>query len=191
MSLFQKLYQQLADAVARSGSRLGVLQFQDGTIFSSRGGSGLFTSPRDMARIGWFWLNKFKWRGTQRLPVAYFDQFAHAQVPTTMARSVGTTPDDYLHIGGSPTVLSPAQVNQGDFPGQGTYGLNAWFNKPKRVWPNAPTDTIMFIGHRCKESMIIIPSLKIVAAWRGKEAAVGQTFAQCNSFAKLLVEAHQ
>ena len=96
--------------------------------------------------------------------------------PSDLARTAGGAIDDYLGVGSS-----GGGTNQ-NFPGQGRYGMNWWFNKPSTTWPNAPTDTFMTIGHGCKENMVIIPSLQIVAAWKGREAALGQAFAACNSY---------
>jgi hypothetical protein len=112
-------------------------------------------------------------------------QFVHEGTsPSDLARTAGGAIDDYLGVGSS-----GGGTNQ-NFPGQGRYGMNWWFNEPSTTWPNAPTDTFMTIGHGCKENMVIIPSLQIVAAWKGREAALGQAFAACNSYIKLLVEAH-
>jgi CubicO group peptidase (beta-lactamase class C family) len=185
-TLFPKVFKQKPDVVARGTNRLGPLQFQDGAIFgTTRGGYGLYTSPRDFARIGWFWLNKGNWRGTQLLPVSYFNTFMKTQVPANMPRTAGGPIDDYLFVGSS-----GGGTNQ-DFPGQGRYGFNWWFNPHHVTWPEAPVDTIMTLGHRCKENMAIIPRLRLVVAWKGTEAPVGQAFAACNRYLKILVEATQ
>jgi hypothetical protein len=60
-TLFPKVFEQTMAAVV--SARLGPLQFQDGAVIGSGGGGcQLFTSVRDAARIGWFWLNKGRWR---------------------------------------------------------------------------------------------------------------------------------
>ncbi|MBW2454667.1 MAG: beta-lactamase family protein, partial [Deltaproteobacteria bacterium] len=47
-----------ADQIIGQGSRLGPLDFQDGDVFALQNGAPrVHTSPRDFARIGWFWLN--------------------------------------------------------------------------------------------------------------------------------------
>ena len=98
-SLFDRVFKQKPDVVVRAASRLGVLQFQDGTLYgTARGGYGLVTSPRDFARIGWFWLNKGNWRGTQRLPASYFDSYMKPLVPDNLPRTAGGI-NDYLDIG--------------------------------------------------------------------------------------------
>src|SRR5690606_34989781 len=79
-------------------ARLGPLQFQDGSMFTTRGGYGVSTTARDFARIAWFWMNRGNWRNQQILSGTYFDDYMRTQVPSTMPRSAG--PDvDYLNVG--------------------------------------------------------------------------------------------
>jgi CubicO group peptidase (beta-lactamase class C family) len=54
--------------------RLAALQFQDGDLFGSRDGAGVNTSPRDFARLGWFWMNHGSWNGRQLLPREYSEK---------------------------------------------------------------------------------------------------------------------
>jgi hypothetical protein len=49
-------------------TRLAPLQFEDGTLLTTRGGYGISTTTRDFARIGWFWMNRGNWRNQQVLP---------------------------------------------------------------------------------------------------------------------------
>lgn len=42
---------------------LAPLNLEDGTVFGSREGLRAVLSPRDMARLGWFWLNQGSWDG--------------------------------------------------------------------------------------------------------------------------------
>ena len=102
-----------------------------------------------------------------------------------MPRTAGGSVDDYLGVG-----TYGGGTNQ-EFPGQGTYGFNCWFNPSKITWPDAPADTVQAVGHRNQESMVIIPSLSMVVAWKGKNSVVGQMFANADRYFKLLVEAHQ
>jgi CubicO group peptidase (beta-lactamase class C family) len=181
-SLFDRMFAQKPDTVVRAASRLGPLQFQDGQLYgTARGGFGLVTSPRDFARIGWWWLNKGNWRGKQLLPRSYFD-FMKNQVPTDLPRTAGGT-DDYLGVGSF-----GGGTNQ-EFPGQGRYGFNWWFNRPRVTWPDAPADTIQCRGHNNAESMFIIPSLRIVAAYKGKNSSFSGAFADANRYLRILTEA--
>jgi CubicO group peptidase (beta-lactamase class C family) len=182
-SLFDRVFKQKPDVVVRAASRLGVLQFQDGALYgTARRGYGLVTSPRDFARIGWFWLNKGNWRGTQRLPASYFDSYMKPRVPATLPRTSGGI-NDYLSIG-----TTGGGTNQ-DFPGQGTYGYNWWFNSNRVIWPDAPADTIQARGHNNSESMFIIPSRKLVVAFKGRNSTSANAFADANRYLKILMQA--
>ena len=79
-------------------TRLAPLQFQDGSLLTTRGGYGISTTTRDFARIGWFWMNRGNWRNQQVLSSTFFDEYMRTQVPGTTPRSAG--PDvDYLNVG--------------------------------------------------------------------------------------------
>jgi hypothetical protein len=183
-TLFPKVFEQTLVDVA--SARLGPLQFQDGAIIGSgRGGCQLFTSVRDAARIGWFWLNKGRWQGVQRLPASYFDNYRKNQVSATLPRTAGGPIDDYLGVG-----TSGGDTNQ-DFPGQGRYGYNWWFNQPKVSWPSAPADTFAAIGHRNAESIFVIPSRQLVFTCKCKNSATATAqFSDADKYLRLLVEAH-
>ncbi|MCA9039421.1 MAG: serine hydrolase [Planctomycetaceae bacterium] len=147
-------------------SRLAPLEFEDGGIFGSRGGNGVDASPRDFARIGWFWLNHGNWSGEQLLPRDIFDQCCQADVPADLPRtqSEGT---DYLRIG----TLGGGPDQSGDGPG--VYGYNWWFNSEvgpnkERFMPHLPPDAFQANGHWGKECMLMIPSENIVIAARGR-----------------------
>ena len=93
-------------------NRLGPLQFQAGALFgAARGGCSLFTSVREMARIGWFWLNRGNWRGAQLLPRSFFDDFMKKPGRSGSAAQRRHRGDDYLNVGshgGGPTKISRA-----------------------------------------------------------------------------------
>jgi CubicO group peptidase (beta-lactamase class C family) len=184
-TLFDRVFRQKPDAVVRSANRLGPLNFQDGALYGSdRGGYALVTSPRDMARIGWFWLNKGLWRGTQRLPKSFFDNYMRTQVSSSLPRTAGGL-NDYLNVGTHGGGTDQA------FPGQGRYGYNWWFNPNRQTWPSAPADTIQARGHNNAESMFIIPSLNLVAAWRGRNSTSSAAFSDADRYLSHIVEAHQ
>lgn len=184
-TLFDRVFRQAPNAAVRASSRLGPLNFQDGALYgSARGGYALVTSPRDFARIGWFWLNKGNWRGTQRLPRSFFDDYMRPRVPSSLPRTTGGT-NDYLNVG-----TFGGGTNQA-FPGQGRYGYNWWFNPGRSTWPGAPADTIQARGHNNAESMFIIPSLDLVAAWRGINSSSANAFRDADRYLRILVEAHQ
>ena len=145
------------------------LQFQDGVVFGGsdpKRGLRARASTRDFARIGWLWVNKGKWGGTQMIPQTYFDTYCKAGIPSTTPR--GATPntgstDDYLGTGSY-----GGGVNQ-SANGPGIYGFNWWFNTnyegtSQLTWPSAPADTYLADGRWGKDTMAMIPSLGMVIA---------------------------
>lgn len=188
-TLFDGVFNQTPNDVATAPGRLGALQFQDGSIFGSRGGYGLNTTPRDFARIGWFWLNRGTWNGKQLLPKEYFDEYMKPGVPRDLPKTKGGN-RDYLkaHFTGGGTDQTPY--------GPGIYGFNWWFNakvgtSDKLTWPDAPADTFQANGHWRREVMTIIPSLKLVVAARGNwgDFQPGRVDGESNQILRLLRDA--
>ncbi len=144
---------------------LAPLQFQDGPIIGAgRLGHEVVASPRDFARVGWFWMNQGSWNGTQLLSKAYFDAFVRATVPVN--KPVSAAPgSDYLGVGSVGGGSSQYVV------GPGFYGFNFWFNSMAgssgRLLPDAPADAYMAAGEGNRYVMLMIPSLQLVAAARG------------------------
>lgn len=154
------------DEDATAPSRLGALQFEDGSIFGSRGGYGLLASPRDFARIGWFWLNRGYWNGQRLLPWQNFDDYNKPLVPGDTPRSQ-IDGDDYLGVGtiGGGSDQIPY--------GPGIYGFNWLFNAnvgetDEITWPDAPPDTYQANGHGYQQIVTVIPSLGLVVAADGQ-----------------------
>jgi CubicO group peptidase (beta-lactamase class C family) len=169
--------------------RLSALDFQDGGLFGSRGGLGISTTPRDFARIGWFWLNKGNWDGVQLLPEHYFDNYRKPHVAGDLPRTtiIGS---DYLGIG-----TDGGGSDQTAY-GPGIYGYNWWFNSNVGVsnqttWPDAPLDTFQANGHWNQEVMTVIPSLNMVVAAKGSWGSFipGDNNSGMNQKLKLLVDA--
>jgi CubicO group peptidase (beta-lactamase class C family) len=181
-----KIFQQsLNDAFLQ---RLGALQFEDGSIFGSRGGYGVSTSVRDFARIGWFWLNKGNWDGTQLLPKDYFDKYMKPGVPGNLPVSTQEG-SDYLDVGSFGGSSSETEY------GPGIYGFSWWFNAKvgtsnNLTWPDAPEDTFQANGHWSKEIITIIPSLNMTVAVRGDwgDFKPGDQTAGMNNNLKLLAD---
>jgi Big-like domain-containing protein/beta-lactamase family protein len=146
-------------------TRLAPLQFQDGSLLTTRGGYGLSTTTRDFARIGWFWMNHGNWRNQQLLSSKFFEDYRRAQVPGTTPRSAG--PDvDYLNVGSV-----GGGTDQSEY-GPGIFGASWWFNDTVgtsglRAWPDAPLDMFQANGHWSDEIVIMIPSLNLLVAARG------------------------
>ena len=178
-----------ADAVARHPTRLGPLQFEDGSIFTDteRKRFVLQTTLRDFARIGWFWLNKGNWQGKQILPQHYFDTYMQPGVPGDLPRTAAAA-TDYLGVGSAGGGSDHVSF------GPGVYGFNWWFNanvgrSTTRLWPDAPADTFQANGHFNGEVLTVIPSLGIVAAWKGEPSNPETAFQQMNTTLKALAEA--
>ncbi len=188
-TLFDRAYGTTADAAARNANRLGFLQLQDGTLFSSRGGYGVYTTPRDFARIGWLWLNKGNWNGTQLLPTQYFDDYMKAHVPITLPRTT-TSGTDYLGVG---TYGGGSDQNA---TGPGIYGFNWWFqgydvtSPTVLTWPDGPSGMFVASGHGGNECVVVIPSLYLIMAYRSTCANIpGDVNCCLNQAIKLLVQA--
>lgn len=141
-------------------TRLSALQFQDGSVFGSRGGLGVRASIRDFARIGWLWANEGQWDGAQIVPRQLLTDSLSPQVSASLPRS-SASDSDYLGVGsfggGSDQIAN----------GPGVYGFNWWFNgvaEDGRHWPDAPVDTYQANGHWGAEVVIVMPSQSIVVA---------------------------
>lgn len=191
-TLFEKIFQADAEKVANAPERLGALGLQDGLKFNQK--SRLYASPRDFARICWFWLNQGDWDGKQLLPRELFAMAQQPGVPVDLPLSdKAIDTDDYLGIesyGGGSNHFTKA--------GPGIYGFNWWFNrrvgeKTSHTWPDAPPDTFMSLGAR-GNCAVMIPSLGLVcvaadANWG--EIDPGNPYSTMNQRLKLLVEATQ
>jgi CubicO group peptidase (beta-lactamase class C family) len=184
----EKVFGASLDAALRE--RLAPLQFEDGSIFSSRDGRGVATTPRDFARIGWFWLNRGNWKGQALLPRELFDACVKPGVPADLPRTQ-TPGEEYLGVGsyGGGTDQTPY--------GPGVYGFNWWFNEPvrpggERGWPAAPADTFQANGMWNRDVVTVIPSLRMMIAFCGGSLGKfepGAVASEANENMKLLVEA--
>jgi CubicO group peptidase (beta-lactamase class C family) len=163
--VFKTSYTDTSDVEELFTDRLGALQFQDGHLFTHKRGPRINMTPRDFARLGWFWLNRGNWAGTQLLPESFFDQFVKVAVSGTMKRS--SSPGvDYLSVG------TAGGGSDQSADGPGVYGYGWWFNSEKgessdRLMPALPSDAYKADGHFGKEVLLIIPSQQIVVAARG------------------------
>ena len=183
-TLFDNVYGTTPNTAATNANRLGYLQFEDGSIFSSRYGYGIETSVRDFARIGWLWCNYGYWDGAQLLPRWYFDDYMQAHVSSGTPRTT-TSGSDYLGIG----TYGGGSDQTADGPG--VYGFNWWCNPNQSNWPDAPADTIQANGHWGAEVVTVIPSLSLVVAYKGgatRGHSTGSSSSDMNQDLKLLAE---
>ncbi len=183
----EKVFQQpLEQALTQ---RLDVLRFEDGTLFGSRHGTGVTASPRDFARLGWLWLNRGRWNGKQLLSSPLMEQFLRSGVPADLPRT-SMPGSDYLGIG-----TYGGGTNQTPY-GPGGYGFNLWFNSRLAsgaiVWPGLPEDACQANGMWNRDSVTMIPSLRMVVAVRGAKQtpfAPGDASNHFNRMLALLAQA--
>jgi CubicO group peptidase (beta-lactamase class C family) len=115
-----------------------------------------------MARFGLLYLNGGSWNGQQLLPQSVVHDALNSPLPPSLPRSKGVDanmlPDIRSYGGGK---------NQEDH--LGCYSSLWWLNRPdpsgKLLWPSLPPDAFAAIGNGGVRTMIVIPSLSIVASW--------------------------
>ncbi len=160
----ERAFQSSLDDAARR--HLAPLQFQDGTIFESRHGRGVVLSVRDMARLGWFWLNEGRWDGQKLIANRLFTRNVRSLVSANLPQSE-TPGQDYLGIG------SYGGGSKQTSLGPGIYGFSFWFNTKlpngDSLWPSAPKDTYQANGYWNRHTVTVIPSLKIVVVVSGAD----------------------
>ncbi len=157
--LFQR---RIAEAIGMTRWDWGVCGTVDGMLHYNaagtptlKGGGGVLTTPRELARLGLLYLNRGNWNGKQLLPAAFVDEATTSQVPATMP-------------GRSRALLS------------GAYGLYWWTDgvmaSGKRRWPAAPPRT--YGAHGASTNFcIVLPEWNMVIARMGK-APIPGTYAQ-------------
>ncbi len=169
--------------------RLAELDFEDGELFGSRNGAGVTASPRDFARVGWLWLNRGEWKGKQVISAPLIGEFLRPGVPANLPRtSIPGT--DYLGIGSY-----GGATNQTAY-GPGGYGFNLWFNSRQATgdltWPHLPKDAYQANGMWNRDTVTVIPSLRMVVAVRGARQtsfAPGDSSNHFNQMMRLLAQA--
>lgn len=183
----ERVYAEPLDKAFRT--RFAALQFEDGEIFGSRSGLGVTASPRDFARLGWLWLNHGRWGERDVVPASLFDACIRPGVPADLPRTQGKGAD-YLNIGsyGGGTDQTPH--------GPGVYGFNFWFNQSLAdeqplAWPALPADAYQANGMWNRDTVTVIPSLRMIVALRGAKLGPfepGKADGAANQNLKLLVE---
>jgi CubicO group peptidase (beta-lactamase class C family) len=108
-------------------------------------GSGISANVGAMARIGYLYLRRGRWRDKQIIPASFVDE----------ARTVPEV------VGGLPVVKSESYFNASDH-----YGL-LWWNNADGTMAKVPRDTYWSWG-LYDSLIVVIPSLDIVAARAGK-----------------------
>ncbi len=135
------------------------LAFEDSFIFASRNGLGVTLSPRDMARLGWLWLNEGRWKDAKLVSNKLFHREIRIQVPAELPLSQQPG-QDYLNLGtyGGSAFQSTK--------GPGAYGMGFWFNgtlpNGRRMWPSLPADAFQANGAWNRDTVTVFPSLNMV-----------------------------
>lgn len=112
------------------------------------GGSSVFATPRDMAKIGYLYLNNGIWNGKEILPAKWIQKTLQV----------------------SPGYLSPGTVIN-NITDDGVFGGSIWLNRAVkkgfgRPYPISPEDMYLSIGHY-GQLIIILPTQKMVIARTG------------------------
>ncbi|MFA6238571.1 MAG: serine hydrolase [Bacteriovorax sp.] len=120
---------------------------QSGTFI---GGSSFFVTPRDLAKLGYLYLNNGHWNGEILLP------------PEWIKKMLTPSPG-YLSSG---TIIT-------DVVKDGVYGGSIWLNKETkkgkgRQFPNVPEDMYLALGFN-GQLLIVIPSLKMIIVRTGHD----------------------
>jgi len=143
------------EEVAQAPGRLGALGLEDGLSFRPKN-RRISGSVRDLARLGWFWLNRGNWAGEQLLPGSYFDEYVKPQAPKDLPQTARAETDDYLGIG-----TYGGGSDHFTTYGPGIYGFNWWFNATgrthpdERAWPDAPADVYLTLGFGGNSSAVL------------------------------------
>jgi CubicO group peptidase (beta-lactamase class C family) len=95
--------------------------------------TGYRMTPRDMARMGWLWLNRGHWNGTQIIPATWIDE------ATTVSKEILENEPVERHV----------------------YGLGFWCNDQAQVWPDLPKDSFAASGAG-NQHIWVCPSLDLV-----------------------------
>lgn len=111
------------------------------------GGSHVFATPRDFARLGYLMLNDGCWAGERLLPEGWV--------------TASTTPSDVF-------------VASADKAEDTASGYSWWLNRPvparsqPKPWADAPEDTYAALGH-WGQRIIVVPSLDLVIVRTGDD----------------------
>jgi CubicO group peptidase (beta-lactamase class C family) len=98
------------------------------------GGSMVFATPRDFAKLGWLYLNDGCWAGERLLPDGWV--------------KASTTPSEAF--------MQHAPASETDVSGY-SWWLNVAAHGNPKPWPDAPDDTFAALGH-WGQYVIVIPS---------------------------------
>ncbi|GAB4567273.1 MAG: hypothetical protein Kow0047_19300 [Anaerolineae bacterium] len=193
--LMQKVFREDGTRVLKT--RLAdPLQFEDPYTFEAFGPHDrpgrLAISARDLARFGLFYLHRGRWRDRQLLSPDLIQLSLSSVVPPETPQSSGIDAamlPGQRSLGGGKTI-TPI--------GPGFYSFNWWLNgvdaNGRRLFVDAPTDTVVASGHGGKRALWVIPSLDLIVAWNetrveDHDISPGNPNTLCNRAARLMKEA--
>jgi len=141
---FQRLFQPLGMASA---------VFERDAAGSLVGSSYFYATPRDLARLGWLFLEDGCWRGREILPAGWMGMARQVSAPFRMPGEPRRRRD-------------------------GAWGRDLWLNRAvpevglEKPWPGAPDDAFAARGHWGQE-VVVIPSLEMVVVRTGDDREAG------------------
>lgn len=174
------------------------LHFQDQVTFEAFGPNDrpgrLAISVRDFARFGLFILRNGKWQGKQLLTPALLRKALSSPVTAEMPRTSGVE-----------APMLPGQRSLGGGKNQtaigpGYYSFNWWLNgkdsQGRRLFADAPPDTIAASGHGGESMLWIVPNLDIIVSWNDatvddQDSSPSNPQTRCNQAARLIAKAVQ
>lgn len=136
--------------------------FEEDNQGTPLGGSFVYATPRDFAKLGYLMLNQGCWNGQRLLPEGW------VQAATTPSEGFRSNRGD---CSGNKLPADQYQLPCGDTPN----GYMWWLNKPptpgaEKPWPDAPDDTYAALGH-WGQRVIVIPSEDLVIMRTGDDRA--------------------
>jgi CubicO group peptidase (beta-lactamase class C family) len=141
----------IAMPIGMKGWEWGRHSLDDGMVVNGGSGNGddhVFTSARELSRLGHLFLNHGNWSGRQLISVDWIRRATAVQAPATLAW---------------------AQPESG-IDGRGAYGYNWWVNGVKpdgtRLWPGAPPGAFCAAGHN-NNRLFVIPEWRMVITRMG------------------------
>ena len=124
------------------------IRFEQDHVGVFNGGSSGFATPREMAKIGYLYLNHGEWNGKEILPPSWIEKTTEV----------------------SPGYLSDGTVIK-DITDDGVYGGSIWLNKAVKKgfgkpYPVSPSDMLLALGHY-GQIIAVLPSQNMVIARTG------------------------
>lgn len=133
--------------------------FEEDASGSPLGGSFVFATPRDFAKLGYLMLNDGCWNDQRILPVGWVQQ------STTVSEAFRSSRGD---------CGEPKPAGEYELTCEGTpNGFMWWLNRPpaagvEKPWKDAPDDTYVALGH-WGQRIIVIPSEDLVIMRTGDD----------------------